>query len=214
MRAVERPIRVLLCDDHVAARQGLRQLLSAFTDVQVVGEAEDGAEAVGQAHRLEPDVVLMDLSMPNLGGLEATRRMVAELPGIRVLVLTSSIEGERVRAAIDAGAAGYLLKDSAVEELVQAIASVAVGESPIDPRAARAFLEYTRQASAEAKLKPREREVLGLIGAGLSNRAIAARLGISDATVKAHVTQIYRQLGVADRSAAVAWAKANSFKAR
>ena len=210
---MDRPIRVLLCDDHVVVREGLQKLLSGFAEVQVVGQAVDGVEGVEATHRLRPDVVLMDLAMPNLDGVEATRRITAELPAVRVLVLTSFAEGDRVRAAIDAGAAGYVLKDTAPDELVRAIGSVVRGESPIDPRAARAFLEDSRKESPQSGLKPREREVLELLGTGLANRAIALRLGISDATVKAHLTQIYRQLGVTDRTQAALWARANGFRA-
>lgn len=210
---MDTPIRVLLCDDHVVVREGLQKLLAGFPGVQVVGKAADGVEAVEAAAALAPDVILMDLAMPNLDGVEATRRITERWPGIRVLVLTSFAEGDRVRAAIDAGAAGYVLKDTAPDELIRAIESVTRGEAPIDPRAARAFLERERQDSPEAGLKPREREVLELLGTGLANRAIGLRLGISDATVKAHLTQIYRQIGVTDRTQAALWARANGFKA-
>jgi DNA-binding NarL/FixJ family response regulator len=207
------PIRVLLCDDHVVVREGLHKLLSGFPGVQVIGKAADGLEALDAARRLGPDVILMDLAMPNLDGVEATRRITAEWPGIRVLVLTSFAEGDRVRAAIDAGAAGYVLKDTEPEELIRAIESVTRGEAPIDPRAARAFLQREQRENPQAGLKPREREVLELLGTGLSNKAIALRLGISDATVKAHLTQIYRQIGVTDRTQAALWARANEFTA-
>jgi DNA-binding NarL/FixJ family response regulator len=210
---VNQPIRVLLCDDHVVVREGLHKLLSGYPEVQVVGKAVDGEEAVAAAHRLAPDVVLMDLAMPQMDGVEATRRITAELPDVRVLVLTSFAEGDRVRAAIDAGAAGFALKDTDPEELVRAIGSVVRGEAPIDPRAARAFLASSRRDGPETGLKPREREVLELLGTGLANRAIGVRLGISDATVKAHLTQIYRQLGVTDRTQAALWARANGFRA-
>lgn len=206
-------IRVLLCDDHVVVREGLSRLLTGYTGIEVVGKAADGFEAVAAARDLVPDVILMDLAMPNLDGVEATRRIVEENSSIRVLVLTSFSEGDRIHAAIDAGAAGYLLKDTHPEELIRAIESVVRGESPIDPRAARAFIDHDRGDRPGATLKPREREVLELLGAGLSNRVIALRLGISDATVKAYLTQIYRQIGVSDRTEAALYASHHKFRA-
>lgn len=206
-------LRVLLCDDHVVVRKGLARLLSGYDSVEIVGEAADGEEAVEAARTLRPDVVLMDLVMPNVGGVEATRRIVEQVPDTRVLVLTSFSEGEQIRAAIEAGAAGYALKDAAPEEIVRAIESVARGESPIDPRAARAFIDHDRVEKPAASLKPREREVLELLGAGLSNRAIAVRLGISEATVKTYLTNIYKQIGAADRTQAALFVSKNNFRA-
>ena len=207
------PLRVLLCDDHLVVRKGLARLLSGYDAVEIVGEASDGAEAVAAAGALRPDVVLMDLVMPNVDGVEATRRIVEQVPGTRVLVLTSFSEGDQIRAAIDAGAAGYALKDAAPEELVRAIESVSRGESPIDPRAARAFIDHDRSDRPGSSLKPREREVLELLGAGLSNRAIAVRLGISEATVKTYLTNIYKQIGAADRTQAALFVSKNNFRA-
>jgi DNA-binding NarL/FixJ family response regulator len=206
-------VRVLLCDDHLVVREGLSRLLDGYPRIEVVGKAADGLEAVQAARELDPDVILMDLQMPNLDGVEATRRIVAANPATRVLVLTSFSEGDRVRAAIEAGAAGYLLKDTHPDELIRAIETVARGESPIDPRAARAFIDHGRQVRPDASLKPREREVLQLLGAGLSNKVIAMRLGISEATVKAYLTQIYRQIGVADRTQAALYASSHDFRA-
>ena len=207
------PLRVLLCDDHLVVRKGLARLLSGYDAVEIVGEASDGAEAVAAAGALRPDVVLMDLVMPNVDGVEATRRIVEQVPGTRVLVLTSFSEGDQIRAAIDAGAAGYALKDAAPEELVRSIESVARGESPIDPRAARAFIDHGRTERPGDSLKPREREVLELLGAGLSNKAIAVRLGISEATVKTYLTNIYKQIGAADRTQAALFVSKNNFRA-
>lgn len=200
-------IRVLLCDDHAVVLQGLGRLLEAEDGIDVVGTAADGTEAVAAVAALEPDVVVMDLSMPNVDGVEATRRIAERHPRVRVLVLTSFAEGERVAAAIEAGAAGYALKDAEPDDLVRAIEAVARGEAPLDPRAARAYLDQTRVESPIASLTPREREVMQLLASGLSNKVIAIRLGISDATVKAHLTQIYRQIGVADRTQAALYVR-------
>ena len=175
--------------------------------------ASDGFEAVTAARDLDPDVILMDLLMPNLDGVEATRRIVEADPGARVLILTSFSEGDRVRAAIDAGAAGYCLKDTHPEELIRSIEAVARGESPIDARAARSFIDHDRGDKPGASLKPREREVLELLGAGLSNKVIAIRLGISEATVKAYLGQIYRQIGASDRTQAALFANKHGFRA-
>jgi DNA-binding NarL/FixJ family response regulator len=206
-------LKVLLCDDHLVVRKGLARLLAGYGTIEIVGEASDGEEAVAAARALRPDVVLMDLVMPNVDGVEATRRIVEQVPDTRVLVLTSFSEGEQIRAAIDAGAAGYALKDAAPEELVRAIESVSRGESPIDPRAARAFIDHDRSDRPGSSLKPREREVLELLGAGLSNRAIAVRLGISEATVKTYLTNIYKQIGAADRTQAALFVSKNNFRA-
>ncbi|MFN0284102.1 MAG: response regulator [Kineosporiaceae bacterium] len=206
-------VRVLLCDDHVVVREGLSRLLEGYDGVEVVGTAADGVDAVCAARALDPDVILMDLLMPRLDGVEATRQIVTANPAARVLVLTSFADGDRVRAAIDAGAAGYCLKDAHPDQLVRAIGSVARGESPIDPRAARSFIELDRLDSPGASLKPREREVLELLGTGLTNKAIAVRLGISEATVKTYLTQIYRRIGAADRAEAALFVSRHGFRA-
>lgn len=210
---IEGTVRLLLCDDHAVVRRGLGQLLSGYPELEVVGEAADGAQAVTATAALAPDVILMDLLMPDVDGVEATRQIVAADPEARVLVLTSFSDGDRVRAAIEAGALGYCLKDAQPEELVRAIQQVARGESPIDPRAARAFLDADRVERPGASLKPREREVLALLGTGLTNRAIAARLGISEATVKTYLTDIYRQIGASDRTQAALFVSRNEFRA-
>jgi DNA-binding NarL/FixJ family response regulator len=200
-------IRVLLCDDHVVVREGLARLLENAEGIEVVAVASDGEEGLEQARLTQPDVVLMDLSMPRLDGVAATRAILAELPGTYIVVLTSFADRERVLEAIDAGAAGYVLKDSDGAEVVRAIRAAAAGDAPLDPRAARAVLTRHTSASPSSSLTPREREVLALVGAGLSNKIIALRLGISEATVKAHLTRIYQQIGVTDRTQAALWAR-------
>jgi len=200
-------IRVLLCDDHAMVREGLARLVSSHQGIEVVGMAPDGEAAVALADQLRPDVVLMDLSMPRMDGIAATRGILASSPASRVVALTSFGDKERVLQALEAGAIGFLLKDSDGEELVRGIQAAARGEVPLDPRAARAILEPRTSTDPRAGMTQREREVLELVGTGLPNKLIALRLGISEATVKAHLTRIYRQLGVADRTQAALWAR-------
>ena len=201
------PIRVLLCDDHVVVREGLARLLENAEGIEVVAVASDGQQGLEEARATRPDVILMDLSMPRLDGVSATRAIIAELPATFIVVLTSFADRERVLEAIDAGAAGYVLKDSDGAEVVRAIRAAAAGDAPLDPRAARAVLTSRTRSTPAANLTPREREVLALVGAGLSNKVIAIRLGISEATVKAHLTRIYQQIGVTDRTQAALWAR-------
>jgi DNA-binding NarL/FixJ family response regulator len=199
-------IEVLLVDDHALMREGLRALIEGAEGMRVVGAAADGAEALERARELRPHVVLMDLSMPGLDGAEATRRLTAEMPEVQVLVLTSFADGENVVRALDAGAAGYLLKDAEPASLVDAVRAVASGQSPLDPRVARTYLS-TRRGPAGPELTEREREVLALVGRGLANKQIARRLGIAEGTVKAHLTRVFQQIGVRDRTAAALWAR-------
>ena len=200
-------IKVLIADDHPMMRSGLTQLLEATDDLQVVGAATDGTEAVALDAEHRPDVVLMDISMPGLDGVEATRRIIDARPGAHVVMLTSFAEQERVIAALDAGAIGYLLKDADPAELLRAVRAGAIGEAPFSPRAAQALVGRRRsQHQAEAVLTAREREVLALVAEGLANKLIARRLGISEKTVKAHLTSIYHALGVTDRTQAALWA--------
>ncbi len=201
------PIRVLLCDDHAIVREGLARLLEQADGIDVVAQAADGREAIELAVESRPDVVIMDLSMPNVDGVEATRRIRIDVPEAAIVVLTSFSDGTRVLEAIDAGAVGYVLKDADSDEVVRAIRAAAVGGSPLDPRAARAVLTRRAHASAATSLTPREREVLAHVGAGRANKVIAIRLGISEATVKAHLTRIFQQLGVTDRTQAALWAR-------
>jgi DNA-binding NarL/FixJ family response regulator len=200
-------IRVLLADDHGVIRDGLGRLIGALDDAELVGVAADGEEAVERCRELEPDVVLMDLDMPRLDGIEATRRILAERPGTAVLVLTSFSDRTRILGAIDAGACGYLLKDVSSEEVANGIRAAARGESPLDPRAARAVLSAHSEPDPLAGLSPREREVLALLVEGLPNKLIARRLEISEKTVKSHLTRIFRELDVTDRTQAALWAE-------
>ena len=207
-------IRVLLADDHAVVRAGLEQLLRSTDGIEVVGAAADGGEAVRIAAEQSPDVVLMDLVMPGVDGIEATRRLTAASSGAAVVVLTSFSDRERILQALDAGAVGYVLKDAEPHELVAAIHAAARGESPLDPKAASAVLTARRERAPAEELTEREREVLALVGAGLQNKQIALRLGISEKTVKAHLTSVFRQLGVFDRTQAALWAQRHGLASR
>jgi len=198
-------IRVLIADDHAVVRQGLRTFLDLQEDVEVVGEAGDGHEALDAARATRPDVVLMDVVMPELDGVEATRRIVAELPGTRVLALTSFLDEDRVLPAVRAGATGYLLKDVQPAELVRAIRTVHEGGALLHPAVTARVMAALTDADAPAgpeALTPREHEVLRLIARGLPNKLIARELGIAEKTVKAHVGSVLRKLGVHDRTQA------------
>ncbi|MCB0894563.1 MAG: response regulator transcription factor [Nocardioides sp.] len=202
------PVRVVLVDDHAVIRAGLQQLLAGTDDIVVVGTAANGAEALEVVRELKPDVVLMDLQMPGVDGVAATRNIRAEHLGVDVLVLTSFSDSERIVAALDAGAVGYLLKDADPEDVLQGIRAVSRGESPIHPRAARALLGV-RAGSPQVQLTAREREVLTLVREGLANKQIARRLDISERTVKAHLTSAFARIGVSDRTQAALWAERN-----
>jgi DNA-binding NarL/FixJ family response regulator len=198
--------RVLLVDDHRLVRAGLAAMLAATEDIDVVGEAADGRQAVELAARLHPDVVLMDLSMPVLDGVAATRAIVAESPDAHVVVLTSFADHHRVTDAVAAGAVGYLLKDCDPHDVVTAVRDAAKGDAPIDSRVARALLPAPAGRRDDA-LSPRELQVLRLIAQGLANKQIGRALGISERTVKIHVGNVFRRLGVADRTSAALWAR-------
>ena len=200
-------IRVHIADDHPLARAGLQQLLGAFEDVAVVGAAASGAEALRLAAEREPDVVLMDLEMPDKDGIEATRELHARRPGLAVVVLTSFSDRERILAALDAGAVGYLLKDADPDELARAIRAAGRGDAPLHPRAARELLDRQGGQGAGPDLTDREQEVLTLVAQGLPNKLIARRLAISERTVKGHLTHIFERLGVTDRTQAALWAR-------
>jgi DNA-binding NarL/FixJ family response regulator len=200
-------IRVAVVDDHAIVRNGLVQLLSSDPELEVVGAVGDGAAAVSLCAELHPDVALMDLSMPGMDGVEATRRIMESAPGVQVVVLTSFVDRERVLAALDAGAIGYLLKDAEPEELLRGVHAAARGESPLDPRAARTMLGAQRATGPLEELSEREREVLSLVAEGLPNKQIGRRLGISEKTVKAHLTHVFRTIGVDDRIQAGQWAR-------
>jgi DNA-binding NarL/FixJ family response regulator len=196
------PIRVMIADDHPVVRDGLSGILSADPEFEVIGEASNGTDAVRRARALKPDVILMDLRMPELDGVGAIRVLVADRVPTRVLVLTTYDSETDVRPAIEAGATGYLLKDAPREELLRAVRAAARGESVLSPAVASRLIDQVR-APAEDRLSEREREVLALIARGATNRDAAERLFISEATVKTHLLHIYSKLGVNDRAAAV-----------
>jgi DNA-binding NarL/FixJ family response regulator len=204
-------IRVVLVDDHALVRRGLEQLLQANDDIEVVGSASDGAEALTIVSEQQPDVVLMDLQMPNVDGVSATRDILAALPDTRVVVLTSFSDSERIIAALDVGAVGYLLKDTEPDALLSGIRAAARGESPLHPRAARELLTARRASGGvgQVELTPRETEVLALVRRGLANKQIARRLEISERTVKAHLSSAFQRIGVVDRTQAALWAERN-----
>ena len=200
-------IRVLLADDHAVVREGLRTFLELQDGLEVVGEAANGVEAVEQARRLKPDVILMDLVMPELDGVGAMRALRQELPDSRAIVLTSFLEDDRLLPAIQAGAAGYLLKNVEPSELAHAIRAAHRGEAIIDPSVAARLVQAladgaTPRVAEPERLTRREREVLVLIAGGRSNKRIAFELGISEKTVKTHVGHVLAKLGVTDRTQA------------
>jgi DNA-binding NarL/FixJ family response regulator len=199
-------IRVLLVDDHALLRAGMARLLDLADDVMVVGAAANGTQALVMAAALRPDVVLMDLSMPGMSGVEATRRLLAGCPDTAVVVLTSFTDPDLVLDAVDAGAVGYLLKDAEPDNVVGAVRAAARGESPLDPRAARVVLASRHRPAPASVLSGREKEVLVLVADGLANKQIARTLGIAERTVKAHLTSIFNQIGVTDRTSAALWA--------
>jgi NarL family two-component system response regulator LiaR len=203
-------IRVLVADDHAIVRKGIRALLATEPDIEVVGEAENGREAVIEVEKLQPDVILMDLVMPEMDGIEAIHRITARQPEARTLVLTSFAADDKVFPAIKAGALGYLLKDSSPEELVQAIHQVYRGESSLHPTIARKLLQELSHPSERPPtpepLTEREVEVLRLIARGQSNQEIADQLVISEATVRTHVSNILGKLHLASRTQAALYA--------
>ncbi|MFQ5813346.1 MAG: response regulator [Anaerolineae bacterium] len=213
-------IRVLVVDDHPLMREALCAAIGAETDMEVAGEAGGGREAVEQARVLQPDVIVMDLLMPGMDGLEAIATIQAEFPQVRMLALTSSTEESKVLAAVQAGALGYLLKDAHREELLQAIRQVSQGNAYLPPQVALKLMHSVRESRpvaseapgemaghrSMARLTPRQREVLDLLGQGLSNREIAERLVVSEATVRSHIYSILGKLGLESRGQAVAYA--------
>jgi NarL family two-component system response regulator LiaR len=200
------PIRVLIADDHAILRKGIRALLSTEPDIEVVGEAGDGAEALAQAEASQPDVILMDLVMPKMDGIEATQQVTSQQPGVRVLVLTSFAADDKVFPAIKAGALGYILKDTSPDDLVQAIRQVYRGEPSLEPEIARKVLfelaQPPKQPPTPDPLTRRELEVLRLIAQGKSNREIAKDLVLAELTVRTHVSNILGKLHLANRTQA------------
>jgi two-component system, NarL family, response regulator LiaR len=213
-RKMAQPIRILLADDHVMLRQGTAEILSKEADIEVVGEADNGQQAIDLTLRLRPNIVVMDVRMPVLSGIEATRRIRETMPEVQVLVLTAYDDDQYIFSLLQAGASGYLLKTAPVNELVKAIRLVKSGESPLDPSIARKVV--IRMAGDKGSRSPvgedgatiqaltfREQEVLQLLSRGLNNQAIAEALYVSDRTVQAHLTNIFAKMGVSSRLEAV-----------
>jgi DNA-binding NarL/FixJ family response regulator len=201
-------IRVLIVDDHNVVREGLRTFLELQDGIEVAGEAADGHEAISEAERLRPDVVLMDLVMPRLDGVAAMRELRRRVPATRVIILTSFLDDERLLPAVRAGAAGYLLKNVQPQELTRAIELAAAGEAMIDPAVAARLVDalVDDRVGEQPELTPREHEVLDLIGRGFANKRIARELGIAEKTVKTHVSHVLAKLGVSDRTQAALYA--------
>jgi DNA-binding NarL/FixJ family response regulator len=200
------PIRIVIADDHGVVRQGLRMFLGLDSELEVVGEAENGAEALALAERLKPDVVLMDLLMPVMDGITAIGRIREELPEVEVIALTSVLEDASVVGAIKARAIGYLLKDTHADELRRAIKAAAAGQVQLSPQAAARLMREVRAPEARESLTERETDVLRLIAGGRANKEIARELGIGEKTVKTHVSSILSKLGVQSRTQAALYA--------
>jgi DNA-binding NarL/FixJ family response regulator len=202
-------VRVAIADDHRVVRVGLEQLLGTFEDVELVGIADGGEAAVALCAGERPDVLLLDLAMPEVDGIEVTRRVAETSPDTKVVLFTSFSDREGIESALDAGAVGYLLKDAEPEEIRSAIHAAARGEAPLAPKAAAALLAGRSLRERTIQLTPRERDVLQLIVNGGSNKQVARKLGISEKTVKGHLTKLFQRIGVADRTQAALWAERN-----
>jgi DNA-binding NarL/FixJ family response regulator len=202
-------IRVAIADDHRVVRVGLEQLIATFDDVEAVGAASGGEEAVVLCVRQRPDVLLLDLSMPDVDGIEVTKRVRASAPDTRIVVFTSFSDRDQIVQVLDAGALGYLLKDAEPEEIHAAIRAASRDEAPLAPRAAAELLADRATRPPTIDLTGREREVLALVIDGMANKQIARRLGISEKTVKGHLTNLFQRIGVADRTQAALWAERN-----
>jgi DNA-binding NarL/FixJ family response regulator len=201
-------IRVVIADDHKVVRSGLEQLIATFDDIELVGAAANGEEALALCRKHRPDLVLLDLAMPTMDGIEATRRIREALPETNIVAFTSFSDRDRILRALDAGAIGYLLKDAEPDELRRGMLAAARGESPLAPKAAAEVLA-ARMGAVDTDLSEREREVLVLVASGLANKQIARKLGITEKTVKGHLTRIFQVIGVADRTQAALWAERN-----
>jgi NarL family two-component system response regulator LiaR len=204
-------IRVLIVDDHSVVRMGLRVFLDLQPDIEVVGEAADGSEGVAMARRLEPDVILMDLLMPNMDGITAIGRIKSERPETEIVTMTSFIEEDKVTAALEAGASGYVLKDAEAEEVAAAVRAAFAGEVHLDPAVARLLAQRMRQRKSPEEslaepLTDREKEVLGLLGQGMSNKEIGTTLFITERTARTYVSNILGKLGLASRTQAALYA--------
>lgn len=201
------PIRVMIVDDHRIVRDGLEQLVSTTDDLVYIGSAADGEAAVALALQVQPDVILMDLSMPILDGIGATKQIREQIPTCRIVVLTSYSEHGRIVDAMDAGADGYLLKHAEPNQILEAIRAAAAGGAPLDPQVARELLNSRSNRQEISEITDREREVLLLVMEGLANKQIARKLTITERTVKAHLTSIFQRIGVSDRTQAAMWAR-------
>ena len=202
-------IRVLIVDDHSVVRMGLRMFFDHQPDIEVVGEATDGSEGVAMARRLEPDVILMDLLMPNMDGITAIGRIKAELPLTEIVTMTSFIEEEKVTSALEAGASGYVLKDAEAEEVAAAVRAAYAGEMHLDPAVARLLADRMRRKPANDLVEPltdREKDVLNLLGQGMSNKEIGTALFITERTARTYVSNILGKLGLASRTQAALYA--------
>ena len=199
-------IRVLIADDHLVVREGLATMLHATGEFEIVGQAINGQEAIDQAEKLRPDVVLIDIQMPKVSGIEATYQISQRLPGTRVVILSSFDQDEYIYRAVQAGAKGYLLKDGGLEELLNVVRAAARGESLLPPRIATKLVERISISPGQQTLTHREEDVLHLLARGLRNREIAAQLHITERTVKNHVANIIAKLGVKSRTEALSQA--------
>ena len=200
-------IRLVIADDHPLVRTALAQLFTAVEDITVVAVVSDGRQAVQAVLDTAPDVVLMDLEMPELDGIGATRAIAESGCDARIVILTTFSDRERILGALDGGAVGYLLKDAEHGEIIRGVRAAALGDAPLAPRAAREMLSHRTAARVGADLSAREVEVLQLVAGGLPNKLIARELDISEKTVKAHLTNVFSQLGVTDRTQAALWAQ-------